>query len=135
MSLSTLTVDHLNALNRFAKSYGRSWRSKLHAHWLSDSAINASPADAALLRQVRNNYLDTPLIQTFKPRETDWNRVLYLTTGQQERFTLKRAWMVQGFRIVDEEDVDQVQPWFASRPAAREFAISKGYYLIDKLTS
>lgn len=52
---SGLSAERYNALARFARRHGRTWKSKLSLAWSrGDEWRLASEGDAALLRQIRN---------------------------------------------------------------------------------
>jgi hypothetical protein len=52
---SGLSVERYNALARFARRHGRTWKSKLSLAWSRGEEWRlASESDAALLRQIRN---------------------------------------------------------------------------------
>lgn len=56
-----LTPEQTKALNRFAQTYGRTWKSRLRAMWFNGR--DALQPDGAYLRQIRNSqppsFLDT----------------------------------------------------------------------------
>jgi len=49
-------------------------------------------------------------------------RTGYLHKDHQERFNSQRGWFVNAWRIVDENGVDMVQPWFDTKTEARAYA-------------
>ena len=49
-------------------------------------------------------------------------RTGYLKKDYQERFNMKRAWIVNAWRIVDENGSDIIQPWSNTKREARETA-------------
>jgi hypothetical protein len=57
------------------------------------------------------------------------NRKVFLKKDHKEKFTLKRGWFVNAWRLVDEDGDDVVQPWFDKRKDAIKFAKSEGYEL------
>ena len=46
----------------------------------------------------------------------------YLKKDIQERYNSKRAWFVNAWRIVDENEKDIIQPWCGTKTEARETA-------------
>lgn len=60
------------------------------------------------------------------------NRTGYLKKDTQERFNLKRGWLVNAWRIVDEVGHDIVQPWANTKTEARQTAKQLNINLIEK---
>ena len=58
-------------------------------------------------------------------------RTGYLKKDTQERFNLKRGWLVNAYRIVDGQGKDLVQPWMNSKKEAREIAKELQINLIE----
>jgi hypothetical protein len=54
--------------------------------------------------------------------ESTKTRTGYLKKDQQERYNSKRGWFVNAWRIVDENGIDMVQPWFDTKTQARTYA-------------
>lgn len=127
--MTTITLDQLNALNRYALKHGRTWRSKLQQAWLKDGGLRQE-VDAGLLQQFRNNG-GPDLVAKYQPIDTDWTRIGFLKEDHQERFSLKRGWLVKAWRIVSAEDIDLVQPWTTSRTDARTTARALSIYLLE----
>lgn len=46
----------------------------------------------------------------------------YLIKDQQERFNMKRGWIVNAWRIVNEKGQDMIQPWSSTKKEAMETA-------------
>lgn len=129
-----LTLDQLNALNRFAKTHGRLWRSALRAEWLADKRVpRDNMKDHALLRQLRNTQAPE-FVRDFQPIDGDFTRIGKIVKDHQERFTLKRAWYVNAWRVVDQTGRDILQPWFDSKGYASELAKKQGIF-IEKATA
>lgn len=53
----------------------------------------------------------------------------FIKKDRTERFTLKRAWFVNAYRIVDASGVDMVQPWMGTLSEARKVAKQLGITL------
>lgn len=125
-----IDVAQLNALNRFALTYGRNWRTRLRTHWERDARppLRTPDADIALLRQVRNQAPN--LLFEFKPLPTGYAQVGYLKKDHQERYNLTRGWYVTAWRIVDANGDDLVQPWSGTKTEARETAEQLRIYLL-----
>lgn len=127
--MTTLTLQQLNALNRYALKHGRTWRSKLQHAWRTDGGLRLEP-EAALLQQLRNQG-GPELIKTYEPKATDWTRLGFLKEDRQERYNLKRGWFVKAWRIVSEEIQDLVQPWSNSKSEAHATARNLSIYLVE----
>jgi hypothetical protein len=65
------------------------------------------------------------------PISTKDNRVGYLKKDVQERFNLKRGWLVNAWRIVDDAGRDIVQPWSGTKTEARQTAKQLNITLIE----
>lgn len=130
-AMNHLNLDQLNALNRFAAAYGRPWKSVLHAVWLeSVKPLHVPSEDLPLLRQVRN--IGGPeFLQRYKANDKPWAAIGFILKDRQERFTLKRGWFVNAWRLVDAKQQDMVQPWFNSKRDLREYASTANIYLIE----
>jgi hypothetical protein len=59
----------------------------------------------------------------------------YLKKDHQERFTMKRAWLVNAWRIVDASGKDMIQPWSNTKTEARETAKALNIQLIERLVN
>lgn len=124
-----LTLDHINALNRFAKAHGRQWRRALLAEWLADKRVAlGNQTDHALLRQLRNTH-GPEFVQAFQPIDGEFTRIGKIVKDHQERFTLKRAWYVNAWRVVDQAGRDIFQPWLESKGAAASVAKQQGVFI------
>lgn len=55
----------------------------------------------------------------------------YLKKDTQERFNLKRSWLVNAWRIVDKDGNDLTQPWPNTKGEAKEIAKQLGITLIE----
>jgi hypothetical protein len=64
-----------------------------------------------------------------KGKEFDMeNKIGYIKKDQQEKYTLKRGWFVNAWRVVDSNGKDYFQPWCSTRrealTTARELEIT-----------
>jgi hypothetical protein len=128
-----MNIDQINALNRFALQHGRNWRRLLDSCWMRASyPVSTSAGDQVLLQQLRNDGGPT-LAATFRPRADGFRRVGYLKRDRQERFTLKRGWFVNAWRIVNEAGSDLIQPWDTRKSEAKQTADTEGICLVGVL--
>lgn len=54
---------------------------------------------------------------------------VWLCKDTQERFNLKREWLVNAWRLLNVKGVDSVQPWFNTKGEAVKFAKSQNLEL------
>jgi hypothetical protein len=54
----------------------------------------------------------------------------YLLKARRERFNIKRGWFVNAWRIVNDEGIDMILPWFDTKSEARKVAKSTGIVLL-----
>ena len=60
------------------------------------------------------------------------SKIGYLKKDRQERFNLKRGWFENAWRIVTEDGIDTVQPWFNTKTEARAYAKRQSIQLIEE---
>ena len=126
-----ITIQQVNALNKFAQMHGRGWREQVICHWVTGSRPrHLSLDEAACLQQIRNQY-GPDFLQHFKPHGGDYAGVVYLKKDRMERFNLKRGWFVTAWRLVDAVGVDRVQPWASTKGEARAQAKALNLYLVE----
>lgn len=53
-----------------------------------------------------------------------------IVPAQMERVTIRNGWFVTGYRVVDMEDKDILQPWFKSHKEAALVAVALGYKVV-----
>jgi hypothetical protein len=124
----SISLEGAQALARFVATQPKSsWRRRLHELWAS-GAEQKLP-DAAHLRLLRNTIADQLERITVVPPAV--RHVGYLQRTRQERFTLKRAWTVNAYRVLHPEGVDLFQPWAATKKEAREVCLAQGILLIE----
>lgn len=129
--MNKITLDQVNAVNRFALAYGRGWKVKLQQVWLEEiQATRVDKSDWPLLRQVRNAFAPEVLLK-YKANPVPWVAVGTMRQDRQERFTLKRGWFVNAWRLVSSAGEDMVQPWFSSKADLREYAKDANIYVIE----
>lgn len=117
-----MTIDQINALNRFALQNKRGWKQLLDSCWMRAAyPASTSDADKALLQQLRNNGGPT-IVSTFRPRADGFRRVGYLKQDRREHTNRLRAGFANAWRIVDEGGVDLVQPWCDKKTEAHDTA-------------
>lgn len=63
----TLTTEQYEALHKFAKTYGRRWKSTLNSCW--ETGYYGSDDDSASLQQIRNNFGPSWLARFRFPKE------------------------------------------------------------------
>lgn len=127
-----LTLKHINALNRFAQTYGPTWRQRLVCHWATGKALpeRTSARDAALLGALKE-LLPADAIRTFKPVESGYANIAFLKKDRMERFNVKRGWFVNGWRLMNAKGSDLIQPWSRTKTEARDIAKSQAFYLVE----
>lgn len=127
-----MTLDQLNALNRFALKHGRAWRVALQLLWLTDQRTLGDPNELALLRQLRNS--GGPLLfKRFTPREGGFVGVASLKATQVEHRTARTARMRTAWMLINDQGIDLVQPWATTKAEARNVAQHLGYFLTDNI--
>ena len=62
----------------------------------------------------------------------NYKRTVYLKKASQEHYNLKRAWLVNAWRLVDKNARDAVQPWFDTKRQARNFCKLQGWNLVEE---
>lgn len=130
--MNEITLDQLNAVNRFALAYGKGWKEKLQQVWRDElQASRVDKADWPLLRQVRNSFGPEVLLK-YKANPEPWAAVGTLIKDRQERFNLKRGWFVNAWRLVSASGADMVQPWFSKKSDLREYAKDANIYVIEQ---
>lgn len=127
-----MTIDQINALNRFALAHKRGWKRLLERAWERvNYPVSTTDADKALLQQLRNNGGPT-LLSTFKTRAEGYRKVGYLQQAHRECITYRGARTVLAWRIVTEAGDDMVQPWCEKKGEARDLADTLGIFLAER---
>jgi len=128
-----ITLDNINALNRFALANPRNWKSKLHRYWLNaEYPSTISLDDQAHLQQVRNNAARL-LFSGFKAREAGYSRVVFLKKIRMEVRGSQEVTMKTGWRLLDEHSVDVILPWMGTKTEATDTAAEFGWFIADTL--
>ena len=125
-----MTIDQINAMNRFALKHKRGWKDLLNQSWMrAGYPAGTSDDDKALLQQLRNNGGPT-IVSTFQPRPDGFRRVGYLKQARREHINSQRAWTANAWHIVTEAGDDIVQPWCDKKTEARNTAATLGIFLV-----
>lgn len=59
-------------------------------------------------------------------------KIGYLKKDTMEMYNMKRSWVVNSWRIVDENGIDLVLPWPRTKSEARQLAVQLGIELKEK---
>lgn len=130
-----LHIDHINALNRFAKAHGRGWRAKvLHSWTHSETLEHLSQYDNSVVRHLQA-IAGPDFLAHFKPQDQEFSRIGYLAKDEKERCSSVKAGfslrIVTAWRINNADGVDLVQPWDDTKSDARATAKVLNIYLVE----
>lgn len=129
-----MTIDQINAMNRFAMTYPRGWKRALSDCWLrAVYPAGISAADKVLLQQLRNSG-GPDFIAKFKPRPDGYRKLGFIKKDQMEQLTQKQGRLVSAWRIVTLDGVDLVQPWSTHKAEAVETASELGIFIAGALS-